>query len=134
MGYHFTIKYKSDQSNAAVDSPSRRYEDNILDEVQQFSMAISTFHFDFIDVLCHENQTLADLLELHTCIQGEIGISSSFSSMNGLMLFRGRLMFGKDSILKKLLLKEFHETPTGAHVGIQRTYIRLTANFFFGKE
>ena len=69
MGHHFTTEYKSGQSNAAIDSLSRMYEDNILDEVQQLSMAISTFHFDLIDVLRRENQNLPDLLELHTRIQ-----------------------------------------------------------------
>ena len=95
------------------------YEDNIMDEVQHLSMAISTLHFDLIDALHRENQTLPNLLELRTRIQGETGISSSFSSMNGLLLFCGRLMLGKDSTLKKLLLKEFHETPISSHAGIQ---------------
>ena len=40
-------------------------------------------------------------------------------------------MLGKDSTLKKVLLKEFHKTLTRGHAGIQRTYIRLVANFFW---
>ena len=51
--------------------------------------------------------------------------------MNRLLLFRGKLMLGKDSTLKKVLLKEFHQTPMGGHAGIQRTYIRSAANFFW---
>ena len=74
LGYHFIIEYKSSQSNAAADSFSRIYEDNMVDEAQHLSMAIFTLHFDLIDVLRHENQTLLDLLELHTSLQGESGL------------------------------------------------------------
>ena len=74
LGYHFIIEYKSGQSNAVADSFSRIYEDNMVDEAQHLSMAISTLHFDLIDVLRHENQTLLDLLELHTSLQGESGL------------------------------------------------------------
>ena len=54
--------------------------------------------------------------------------------MDGLLLFRGKLMLGKDSTLKKAPLKEFHETLIGGHTGIQRTYIQLAANFFLGMD
>ena len=42
---------------------------------------------------------------------------------------RGHLILDKDSFLKTLLLQEFHETPIGGHAGVQRTYLRLAANF-----
>ena len=133
LGYQFTIEYKSGQYNATADSLFGLYKDNVLGEVQQLSMAISTFHFDLIDVLHCENQTFPDLLELHTCIQRAIENTSPFSSMNGLLLFRGRLVLGKNSTLKMLLLKEFHETPMGGHAGSQCTYICLATKFFFGR-
>ena len=40
------------------------------------------------------------------------------------------IMLGKESSLKQMMLKEFHESPIGRHVGIQRTYLRLATNFF----
>ena len=46
-------------------------------------------------------------------------------------MFCGHLVLGKDSTLKTLLLKEFHETPMGGHASIQCTYLHLAANFFF---
>ena len=33
--------------------------------------------------------------------------------------------------MKTTLLKEFHSTPLAGHVSINKTYIRLSANFFW---
>ena len=38
---------------------------------------------------------------------------------------------GKDSSLKSMMLKEFHESPIRGHDKVQRTYFRLLANFFW---
>ena len=131
FGYQFVIEYKYGQFNTAADSLSWLYEDTDLGGNQQLSMAISTIKFDLIEVLRLENQTLPDWLELHTCIQGPIANTSLFSSLNRLLLCQGRLVLGKDSSLKKLLLKEFHETPMGGHASIQRSYLCLATNFFW---
>ena len=124
------IEYKAGHSNKAANSLSKLYEDVDLGLNQQLSMAISTVKFDFIEVLRRENHTLPNLLEIHTRLQDPVANASPFSSLNGLLLYKGRLVVGKDSSLKKLLLKEFHETPIGGHAGIQQTYLRLAANFF----
>ncbi|KAH7510872.1 hypothetical protein FEM48_ZijujUnG0075700 [Ziziphus jujuba var. spinosa] len=40
-------------------------------------------------------------------------------------------MISKDSHLKPLLLQEFHENPIGGHAGVERTYLWLSASFFW---
>ena len=98
---------------------------------QQLTAAISSIKFDLINTLRHKNQALPDLLEYHSQLQGPAADTSHFSSVNGLLLFRGRLVLGKDSLLKELLLKEFHETPIRGHTRVQQTYLRLVTNFFW---
>ena len=124
------IKYKASHSNRATDFLSRLYEDSAFGNNQQLVMATSSVQFDFLKVLHHENKTLPDLLELHTRLQDQVATIPSVSSLNGLLMYRGRLFLGKDSSLKKLLLQEFHETPIVGHVGVQRTYLCLAANIF----
>ena len=48
-----------------------------------------------------------------------------------MLIYQGRLVLGKDSSLKMMMLKEFHELPIGGHAGVQRTYLHLSANFFW---
>lgn len=38
---------------------------------------------------------------------------------------------GSTSNIKSIMLKEFHESPVGGHAGVQRTYIRLSTNFYW---
>ena len=63
-------------------------------------MDISTVKFDLIEVLRHEKHTLPEFLEMHTRLQEPVANASSFSSLNGLLLYKGRLVVGKDSSLK----------------------------------
>lgn len=50
---------------------------------------------------------------------------------DGLLLFRGRLVLPSDSPLRVQLLEEFHSSPVGGHVGVSRTFHRLSSNFFW---
>lgn len=54
-----------------------------------------------------------------------------YSRRDGLIMHKGRLFLGKNSMLKRTTLQEFHETPIGGHAGVERTYIRLSANFYW---
>lgn len=46
-------------------------------------------------------------------------------------MHKNRFFLSKDSALKTLMLQEFHESPTGGHTGAERTFLRLTANFYW---
>lgn len=72
----------------------------------------------------------SDLIELQKQLQEGTLVDSHYSIQNGLLMYKNKLMISKDSKLKTLLHQEFHETPTGRHAGVEKTYLRLSANFF----
>ncbi|KAK9139848.1 hypothetical protein Scep_009529 [Stephania cephalantha] len=64
-------------------------------------------------------------------------ISSNPSSHQGysvreeLVFCHSKLVVPETSTLRSLLLQEFHASPTGGHAGIQQTYARLSALFYW---
>ena len=44
---------------------------------------------------------------------------------------KSQFMISKMLKLKTLLLQKFHETPIGGHTRVKRTFLRLSANFFW---
>lgn len=54
-----------------------------------------------------------------------------FSVQQGVLLYQGRLVLGKNSPSIHALLKEFHETPMGGHSGYLRTYRRIAENLYW---
>lgn len=49
-----------------------------------------------------------------------------------MVLWNGKIFRPASSVnFKQELLKEFHDSPLGDHAGIQRTYLRLIANFYW---
>lgn len=126
MGYQFSIEYKAGSENSAADALSRRHEN----PNGQLWAALSAGRCDFLEDLRKENEECPNLRDLQQqLIKGTL-TSSNFCVRDGLLMFKNRLVISKTSQFKKLLLQEFHETPTGGHAGIERTFLRLSANFF----
>ncbi|GJS47909.1 ty3-gypsy retrotransposon protein [Tanacetum coccineum] len=83
-------------------------------------------HEGFIGDLRGENETLAELLEIHGKMNnGEV--LSGFRRENGLLIYNNRYFLGQESKLKTLLLREFHNTPSAGHGGIKKTLVGLSA-------
>ncbi|GJY91280.1 ty3-gypsy retrotransposon protein [Tanacetum coccineum] len=107
MGFDFEIEYKPGVANQAADALSRVCEET--DQVTAAFLSLSQPLVGFMGDLRDENETLADLLELHRKLnQGEV--LSGFRRENGLLLHNNRYYLGQESKLKTLLLEEFHAT------------------------
>ncbi|CAM8992550.1 unnamed protein product [Rhodiola kirilowii] len=50
---------------------------------------------------------------------------------DGIVLWQGKLRVPEDTILKELIIYEFHNTTSGGHPGIRRTLARISANFYW---
>nr|GFA88602.1 Ty3/gypsy retrotransposon protein [Tanacetum cinerariifolium] len=55
--------------------------------------------------------------------QGEV--LEGFQREQGLLLFRGRYFIGAQSMLKEVLLSEFHDTPSASHGGSKKMLVGL---------
>lgn len=51
--------------------------------------------------------------------------------MNGILYHKSKPFLGKTSILKKLFLQEYHDTPSGGHAGVFKTYKSIQQSVFW---
>nr|GEW41649.1 hypothetical protein [Tanacetum cinerariifolium] len=54
-----------------------------------------------------------------------------FRREHGLIIFQDRYCVGKQSKLKRLLLQEFHNTPSAGHGGVKKMLVGLSALFYW---
>ncbi|GKC46125.1 ty3-gypsy retrotransposon protein [Tanacetum coccineum] len=128
MGFDFDIEYKPGVANQAANALSRVFEE--VEQVTATFLALSQPLVGFIGDLQGENETLAELLELHQKMDnGEL--LSGFRRDNGLILYNNRYYIGQESKFKTLLLQEFHATPSAGHGGVKKTLVGLLALFFW---
>ncbi|GKE17428.1 ty3-gypsy retrotransposon protein, partial [Tanacetum coccineum] len=128
MGFDFDIEYKPGATNQAADALSRVFEE--AEQVTAAFLAFSQPLVGFIGDLRGENETLAELLEIHGKMNnGEV--LSGFRRENGLLIYNNRYFLGQESKLTTLLLREFHNTPSAGHGGIKKTLVGLSALFFW---
>lgn len=56
---------------------------------------------------------------------------AGFSLAGHRLVNKGRMVLPKTSHVIPLLLKEYHDSPTGGHAGEVKTYLRLTSEWFW---
>ena len=86
----------------------------------------------FLKELLEENRTLGDLIEMHQAAS-EGRLAEPFSAHNGLLYYKHRLVLSGQSKLKEALLWECHSAPAAGHPGVERTFRRLVAVFYWPK-
>jgi len=55
---------------------------------------------------------------------------SEYQIISDVLFYQGKIYLSAKSALIPLLLEDYHATPIGGHVGILKTYGRLSENFF----
>jgi len=129
LGFRFRVEYKAGTANRVADALSRREEDS---DSPQFLPILCQPPPLFLQELQEENRTLGDLTELHK-VAAEGKLAEPFSSHNGLLYYQHRLVLSGQSKLKESLLRECHSTPAAGHPGVERTFRRLVAVFYWPK-
>jgi hypothetical protein len=124
MGNDYTIQYRSGQTNAVADALSR------ISETHDAELLVLTVpSFSFIKALKKELEQnpefLAKVQEINST-----GVVD-FRLENGLIFYKDRIWLPSNSPFTRILLDEFHKTPTGGHMGITKTLARLSTNFFW---
>lgn len=104
MGYDFEIKYKTGKENSAVDALSRQMQCAIL----------TTVH-------CSSREGLEEAVQADPKLKGIIqdllsGDDShpGYELKKGRLFCQGRIVAPKDSPRITLILREFHDSATGA--------------------
>ncbi|CAM8994324.1 unnamed protein product [Rhodiola kirilowii] len=119
MGFDFEVKYRPGRNNGPADALSR---------VPEASMAAMQGHsrpvYGILLVLRNLYQRDVTALQLYKDIQQHPEQHEGYQILDGLILYRDRLLVPKDPTLKDLILQEYHDTLLGGHAGVQRTLSR----------
>lgn len=145
MGYKFRIEYKTGASNRVADALSRRdvelksigpvpmVEGDPTAESEQIALALMAAGHptpDVWEMLKRETMNTTDLLEIQSALQHGTA-DPAISMVDGLIYFHRRVYVSRDSEAKAALLFEHHASPIAGHPGIERTFRRLAASFYW---
>lgn len=126
LGYDYCIQYKAGNSNMVADALSR-----IPDTQGGQYFILSMPNFIFLDQLRQTMHADPDFQELSTAIQTNPQANVDYKVHDGLIFFQGKIWIPPTCTFKSSLLEEFHNTPLGGHMGINKTLSRLQSNFFW---
>ncbi|XP_061376328.1 uncharacterized protein LOC133318356 [Gastrolobium bilobum] len=126
MGYSFHIEYKPGHSNTVADALSR-----IFDEDAALRVSISEPGFDLLSEIKHQNLHDPQLLQLHQKLSVHPNSDPDLVIREGVLFYKGKYFIGFSSSLIPVLIKEAHSSLIGGHAGVLRTYLRLSATFYW---
>ncbi|CAJ2630725.1 unnamed protein product [Trifolium pratense] len=126
LGYHYDIQYKPGKSNTVADALSRAFEG-----VDATLHILSLPQFLFLDELRQDLSSDPAYIELRAKIESTPHQFPEFTLRDALILRHNKIWVSPTSRFKRLLMKEFHETPVGGHGGIVKTLKRLSENFYW---
>jgi len=124
LGFDYTIQYRSGKTNVVADALSR-----VQDDQTTFLYLLLMPQFIFLEDLCKELASLLAFIELRKQIQAKPTAYHDYTLTPEFILHKGRIWLPSNSSFIKLLLEEFHQSPTGGHMGLQKTLQRLQDNF-----
>lgn len=125
MGYEFEIKYRLGITNSVVDALSRRmHELRELSRIESRAMVDS----ELVQKVIRSDLSLRKLKE---DIEAGMVTHPGYTVINGLMLYKDRLVIPPTSSLIPKLLHEFHTSDVGGHQGDIKTYLKIAANWFW---
>ena len=124
MPYSFSIQYKPGKTNSAADSLSRVPGDAILS-----SLTVPILQdFEELKELVAVDRFLANI---SIAIQQDPATHLAFSLVAEQLCHKRKLAIRAGSPYVEALLREFHNSTVGGHVGIRRTYTQLFAEFYW---
>ncbi|WVZ09002.1 hypothetical protein V8G54_022348 [Vigna mungo] len=126
LGYDYEIQYKPGKLHIVADALSRS------DCTTQGAMHMLTIpQFVFLRDLKESQLLDLDFILMRDKYLSDPSSYPHFNWNGELLIYRGKIWLSDKSKFISLLLREFHETPIGGHVGVSKTLKRLSANFYW---
>ncbi|GKC74520.1 putative retroelement pol polyprotein, partial [Tanacetum coccineum] len=123
-GYDFEIVYRPGSENGAADALSRRGGDYEFSELTVAQISSDTS-------LLQAVRDDYEIVELRTrLLNGGDGLEG-YEIVDGDVRYKGRLVLPQTSSLIPLIFREMHGGATGGHEGIQKTYQRMSLEFYW---
>ncbi|GJX55739.1 retrotransposon-related protein [Tanacetum coccineum] len=124
-GYDYEIIYKKGSQNIMADALSR----TPLPSLQ--TMVIASISNDLLQRIQASWETGPSIQQIIKELETNGSSGSKFSWKNGQLRRNGRLVIGCDAMLWTELLKYYHNEPLGGHSGVEATYKRMKAMFYW---
>ncbi|CAM8905351.1 unnamed protein product [Rhodiola kirilowii] len=124
MGFDFEVVYKPGADNGAEDGLSRTPPPTLLGMQGQTRPM-----FGLLKGLRHLFTTSPAAKDLYNQVVSKPGEHADYQVRDGLLLYKNKLVVPEDSLLRDLIIHEYHDTPVGGHAGIQRTMARINLHF-----
>ncbi|GJU93992.1 retrotransposon-related protein [Tanacetum coccineum] len=120
MGFDYEVNYKKGVENAAADALSRVQNEGHL--MAAMVVSIPTEFITRIEASWHTDDTLQPILSK---LQGGQQAKKHYTSSNGQLLRKNKLVVGHDDQLKLELLTYFHASSVGGHSRVKVTTYKL---------
>ncbi|WVY93545.1 hypothetical protein V8G54_032633 [Vigna mungo] len=126
LGYDYDIQYKPGKLNIVADALSR--SDGLT---KGEMLMLTTPQFAFLRDLKESQSLDPDFILMRDKILSDPSSYPHFKRNDDLLIYRDKIWLNDKSKFISLLFREFHETPIGGHVGVNKTLKRLSANFYW---
>lgn len=125
LGYDYKIEYKRGVENKMADGLSRQHSE------EGSWQAITIIHPVWVEELSATyeadelaQETIAELVAFPFNV-------SHFTYKEGLLRYHGKLYVGSGTKPREQVMESMHSSPLGGHLGIQGTFQRLQAIFYW---
>lgn len=121
MRFLFRIKYKPDKANVVTDALSHC-----------FYMALSSPTYDIVVEIKSAVASDSAFAAIFADCKLNSAVDTLYSMRDGILCWKNRVVVpSSTSDIQNRLLLEYHASLVGGHAGINRTFARLTALFFW---
>jgi len=122
LGYNYKILYRPRRENSTADALSRKQGSPVLNHlfIPQVSLWEDIKHAATTDHYIKTKGRLANALP-----------EGQYKWCHGLLFYKGTVVVPAVNSLRTRLLHEMHDTKTGGHSGILRTFKKLSQQFYW---
>ncbi|KAE8655124.1 hypothetical protein F3Y22_tig00117034pilonHSYRG00824 [Hibiscus syriacus] len=126
---HESLKYLKGKSNIVADALSRQWED----QAHCFAMGTTLIIPSWVQQVEESYKEDSVATEWISVLTVNPNADSRWKYSRGILRYKDRVYIGVAGALRLQILQTLHDSPRGGHSGIQATYQRIIACFYWTK-